>query len=117
MPTRDTVENGTRTRRGKSHAPRANGQTNEFSEFVRLGRALPRKVRKEMSIRPEVVLVAVGGGAFLAGAILGSRLGRALLSAAIPIGLERLVTAELGPRLLSYAKEMWSDVDGEASES
>jgi hypothetical protein len=106
------VTNGARTRKVKIPRNRARGAARELEQLMRKGRGLPRKVRQAMTTQPEVVLAAVGGAFFLAGAMLGSRLGRALLSAAIPIGVERLLTGEVGPRLMTYAKEIWREVDG-----
>jgi hypothetical protein len=94
-----------------SHHSRTNGHptAKNLDELRRLGKTLPRKVRREMAERPELVLAAVAGVSFLAGATLGSRLGRAVLGAAIPIALERLVTGQLVPRLTKYAEDLWSE--------
>jgi hypothetical protein len=106
MPS-ESAPNAARPRRARSSTRNHdNGAWNGFSDVVRMGRSLPQKVKKEMAIRPEMLLVTVGGVSFLAGAVLGTRLGRALLAAAIPIGLERLVSSEVAPKLLKYAKEM-----------
>jgi hypothetical protein len=108
MPTSESAPTTAARPRRARPSPRHHddGAWNGFSDVVRMGRSLPRKVRKEMAIRPEILLVTVGGVSFVAGAVLGSRLGRALLAAAIPIGLERLVSSEVLPKLLKYAKEM-----------
>jgi hypothetical protein len=87
-----------------------------LSDVVRAGRSLPRKVKREMALRPEVLLATVGGVSFLAGAVLGSRLGRALLAAAIPIGLERLVSSEIAPKLMKYAKDILGKEEAERRE-
>jgi hypothetical protein len=68
-----------------------------------------------METHPEALLVAVGGASFVAGALLGSRLGRILLSAAIPLGLQHLVESEVGPRIRSYVKDLLHDTDGGAT--
>jgi hypothetical protein len=96
-----------RPRRARpSTRPHDEGTWNGLSDVVRAGRSLPRKVKREMALRPEVLLATVGGVSFFAGAVLGSRLGRALLAAAIPIGLERLISSEIAPKLVKYAKDM-----------
>jgi hypothetical protein len=107
MPASESVANGARVRRARP-SPRHHGEAswNGLSDVVRMGRSLPHRVKKEMSLRPEMLLATVGGVSFLAGAVLGSRLGRALLAAAIPIALERLVSSEVAPKLVKYAKEM-----------
>jgi hypothetical protein len=63
-------------------------------------------MREAMTARPGAVLLAVGGASFLAGAIVGSRLGRAILHAAIPVGLQYLVETELGPRLRTVLADL-----------
>jgi threonine/homoserine efflux transporter RhtA len=64
-----------------------------------------------MDAHPVAVLAAVSGASFLAGAVLGSRFGRAILLAAIPFALERLVASELAPRLWSYMEGLMREVD------
>jgi hypothetical protein len=106
-----------RPRRARSSArPHDEGKWNGLSDVVRAGRSLPRKVKREMTLRPEVLLATVGGVSFLAGAVLGSRLGRALLAAAIPIGLERLVSSEIAPKLMKYAKDMFGKEEADRRE-
>ncbi len=80
-----------------------------------MGRGLGSRVQRDMETHPEALLVAVGGASFVAGAVLGSRLGRILLSAAIPLGLQHLVESEVGPRLRSYVRELLHDGDSSAS--
>jgi hypothetical protein len=82
-----------------------------IQEIVKMGRGFGTRVQRDMETHPEVLLVAVGGASFLAGAVVGSRLGRILLSAAIPLGLQHLVESELGPRLRSYVRDLMSDGD------
>jgi hypothetical protein len=110
MPTSEPAPNNTAPARQKRARPstrqHGEGAWNGLGDVVRMGRSLPRKVKREMTLRPEILLVTVGGVSFLAGAVLGSRLGRALLAAAIPIGLERLVSSEVAPKLVKYAKDM-----------
>jgi hypothetical protein len=106
-----------RPRRARSSTrPHDEGTWNGLSDVVRAGRSLPRKVKREMALRPEVLLATVGGVSFLAGAVLGSRLGRALLAAAIPIGLERLVSSEIAPKLMKYAKDILGKEEAERRE-
>jgi hypothetical protein len=116
MTPSESAPNAVRPRRVRSSTRHHdNGAWNGFSDVVRMGRSLPRKVKREMAIRPEMLLITVGGLSFLAGAVLGSRLGRALLAAAIPIGVERLVSSEVAPKLLKYAKGMLGDETETAS--
>jgi hypothetical protein len=95
---------------GAAHASVPVGKSS-VAELVEMARRLPRKVQREMAARPVVVLATVGGAAFFAGAVLGSRLGRAVLFAAIPVGLQHLVETELGPRLWTYMADLTGKAD------
>jgi hypothetical protein len=80
-------------------------------EIAKMGGRLPRTLKRNMETHPEAVLATVGGASFLAGVIFGSRVCRAVLSAAIPFGLQYLVESEFGPRLLSYVEGLVQDAD------
>jgi hypothetical protein len=100
-----------RTRHSRANGSPMNGHRTghakaSVQEIVKLGRSVSRRIQRDMGTHPEALLVAVGGASFLAGAILGSRLGRIILSAAIPFGLQHLVETELGPRLRTYVQEL-----------
>jgi hypothetical protein len=97
-PRRRAKSNGTRRTRPKKTFARLS-----LREVIRRGRGLPQKLRRAVETHPEVALIAVGGVSFLAGVLLDSRLGRAVLSVAVPFGLQRLVESELAPRLWSSA--------------
>lgn len=74
-----------------------------------MSRNLPRRVQHEMGERPALVLATVSGASFLAGALLGSRLGRAVLAALVPIGIQYAIETELGPRLRAYVSGLFED--------
>jgi hypothetical protein len=96
----------------RSHTSRRNGHaaTDELEDLDRLLGQLPQRVRREVATHPGTVLASVAGVAFLGGAVLGSRLGRAILAAAIPAVIERVIATELGPRLLRLAATAWREV-------
>jgi hypothetical protein len=104
-----------RTRHAKSNGTHTNGHRTQakssLKDVVKLGRGLPRKLRRDMEAHPEALLATVGGASFLAGAILGSRIGRAILTAVIPFGLQHLVESELGPRLWIYVEGLLNRAD------
>jgi hypothetical protein len=77
-----------------------------FKDALRAGRELPRIVRHELRDRPVLVIASVSGVFFLAGAVLGSRLGRAVVVALIPVGLQSVLKTEIGPRLRAYVRSL-----------
>jgi hypothetical protein len=95
-----------------SHGPKGTHGKSSIQEIVKMGRGFGSRVQRDMETHPEVLLVAVGGASFLAGAVLGSKIGRIILSAAIPLGIQHLVESELGPRLRTYVQELMSDGSG-----
>jgi hypothetical protein len=95
---RRAKRNGTRRARPAKTSARFS-----LREVIRRGRGLPQKLRLAVETHPEVALIAVGGVSFLAGVLLDSRLGRAVLSVTIPFGLQRLVESEIAPRIWSSA--------------
>jgi len=75
-----------------------------------MARTVQRKLRRDLQERPEIVLAAVAGASFVAGAVVGSRMGRLLLSALIPFGLQHLLTTQVAPRIAGYVAH-WMDDD------
>jgi hypothetical protein len=65
-----------------------------------------------MKSHPTTVLAVVGGVSFGLGALLGSRLGRLALAAAIPLVVKRLLEGELGQGLAGYAEKLADDAPG-----
>jgi hypothetical protein len=111
----DKADGSPRERHPKNHGSRSNGRANgsgksPIKDFVTMGRGLPRRLHRDFEKHPEASLAVVGGASFLAGVILGSRLGRAVLSAAIPFGLQYLLESEHGPRLRAYAEDLLGKV-------
>jgi hypothetical protein len=121
MQPSEKAERAPRTRHAKSNgAPihgsrKGSGAKSSIQEIVKMGRGFSSRVQRDMDTHPEALLLAVGGASFVAGAVLGSRLGRILLSAAIPLGLQHLVESEVGPRLRSYVKELLQDPTDDAT--
>jgi hypothetical protein len=85
------------------------GEPRSLEDVKRMARSAQRKLRREMQERPEVVLAAVAGASFVAGAAVGSRVGRIVLSALIPFGLQHLLTTRVAPRLAGYLTEWMHD--------
>jgi hypothetical protein len=65
-----------------------------------------------MKSHPTTVLAVVGGVSFGLGALLGSRLGRLALAAAIPLVVKRLLEGGLGQGLAGYAEKLADDAPG-----
>jgi hypothetical protein len=77
-----------------------------LKEVVRMGRGVPRRFKRDFDEHPETVLATVGGASFVLGMVFGSRIGRAVLSALVPFGVQYVIESELGPRVLSYLQEL-----------
>lgn len=108
MQARERVNGAPARRRAKRNGTRRAKPTktsakSSLREVIARGRGLPQKLRRAVETHPEVALIAVGGVSFLAGILLDSRLGRAVVSAAVPFGLQRLVESEIAPRIWSSA--------------
>jgi hypothetical protein len=73
---------------------------------LKLGRGLPRRLMRDIEAHPEATLATIGGASFVAGMVLGSRIGRAILAAMIPSGIQYLFASELGPRLVAYVEDL-----------
>jgi hypothetical protein len=106
-------KNGTHRDHPKRNTLRANAKRiPSLNDVFLMGRRLPRKVRRDLQAHPQATLAILGGASFLAGAIFGSRLGRTLLSVAIPFGVQRLLETEVGPRLRTYVDEWLHALSG-----
>jgi hypothetical protein len=70
-----------------------------LAETIRLIRALPRAVKSGMREHPEMTLVACAAGSFALGAVVGSRVTRALALAAVSAAasqfIRRMATAKI----------------------
>jgi hypothetical protein len=117
----EKVNGAARSRHAKNGAVssgRRGGHSKASIEgIVQMSRGLGKRIQNDLQTRPEALLIAVGGASFLAGAILGSRLGRLILSAAIPFGIQHLVESEVAPRLQSYVKDLMHDDESSAAPS
>jgi hypothetical protein len=117
---RERVHGAPTRRRAKRNGTRHTKPTKTSARFslrevVRRGRGLPQRLRLAVETHPEVALIAVGGVSFLAGVLLDSRLGRAVLSVAVPFGLQRLVESEIAPRIWRSALDAIRRATDEAS--
>lgn len=103
---------------GRAHAaasrkPRGTVQT-KLDRIIHLGRELPRRIEAQLARNPAGVIAAVGAGSFVLGALLGSKLGRLALAAAIPYAVERVFEGVLGEKLGEYARGL-ADTEGEGA--
>jgi hypothetical protein len=67
---------------------------------------LPKKLEASLHARPLTTTAAVAGVAFLVGAVTGSRLGRAVLLAATPAIVRRLVDGPMGDDIEAYVRKV-----------
>jgi hypothetical protein len=89
-----------------SHAPR---------RTFRIDRELPRRIEAQVKSNPAALMAAIGVGSFVLGALLGSRLGRVALAAAIPYAIGRVFEGVLGQKIADYARELTEEPGPEAS--
>jgi hypothetical protein len=78
---------------------------------------LPRKLEASLHARPLVTTAAVAGVAFLVGAVTGSRLGRALLLAAAPAIVRRVVDGPVGDDVEAYVRKAFGTTARPSSSS
>jgi hypothetical protein len=67
---------------------------------------LPKKLEARLHEHPLATTAAVAGVAFIVGAVTGSRLGRALLLAAAPAIVRRLVDGPMGDDIEAYVRKV-----------
>jgi len=93
---------------GKSGSARVpNGHSShEPRRTFRIDRELPKRIGAQVKSHPATVLAGVGVGSFVLGALLGSRLGRVALAAAIPYAVGRVFEGVLGQKIADYAREL-----------
>lgn len=106
---------GPRARRAAAHHPQQQTSPEQSLGDVvrrvkRARRELMNRMQAEMRTRPEMTLATVGGVSFIAGALLGNRLGRAIMYAVVPYAISRVVKGQLGPKLQEYIQELISSL-------
>jgi hypothetical protein len=108
--TTTTKAQGTSSRHSGAPREHPNGRSRHthhtslspFGEAARILKALPARVQNGLHERPEATLAAVAAGSFVLGAVLGSRIVRAAVYAAIPYLATQLIQGDLGDALRSY---------------
>jgi hypothetical protein len=73
-----------------------------LDRLAALGRDLPRWLQAQLKSNPLAVVATFGAGTFVLGALLGSKLGRVTLAAAIPYAVERVFEGAMGETLRDY---------------
>jgi ElaB/YqjD/DUF883 family membrane-anchored ribosome-binding protein len=93
-------------RNGHQKKAALRGERQHLTDVVRLARELPRRAQAGMRDRPQTTLAAVAGASFVLGTLLGTRIIRAALYAAVPYAAVQVMKGELGEKLLSYASNL-----------
>lgn len=105
---------GPRARRAAAHHQQQTSAEQRLGDVVRrvkrARRELMNRMQAEMRTRPEMTLATVGGVSFIAGALFGNRLGRAVMYAVLPYAIGRVVKGQLGPKLQEYIQELISSL-------
>ncbi len=73
--------------------------------FIRIGRALPRRLQGAFKSNPAAVVAGVGAVTFVLGTVVGSKVARVLVTAVVGYGLNRLVEGPMGREIGRRAKE------------
>ena len=76
----------------------------QLASLVAYGRELPAKLEAQVKARPGAVILAASGGAFLLGAILGSKVGRIATTLAVGYGIHQLIESDLGREIGRFLK-------------
>ncbi len=84
----------------------------EMDRLRDVGRNLSEQIDEQVHKRPYVALGAAAGIGFVAGSILGSRLGQVLLAAGVGYAAKQLLGGEFGlDRLKAGLEELTGEVD------
>jgi hypothetical protein len=86
----------------------------KLEQVINLARDLPHTLQTELRSNPMRVIATVGAGAFVMGALLGSRMGRLAIAAALPHVVERVFQGALGDKIRSLAEEVTENMGIEA---
>lgn len=86
------------SRRRSEEGGRSDRRGDPLQALARAARQLPQRLVREVDEHPVGVLTGVAGGAFVAGAVVGSRLGRAVLVGLTPAFVSYAVRGPIGQR-------------------
>jgi len=78
------------------------------AEAIRLIRALPKAVQTQMRAHPEMAIVACVAGAFAIGAVVGSRITRSLVLAALSAAASQLIRRAATSKIDEYVSPLVS---------
>ena len=81
------------------------GRALDPARLAELGRRLGAQIGEQARLRPYAVLSAAAGIGFVAGSLLGSRLGQIALAAGVGYVAKNLIEGELGLELFHQALE------------
>jgi hypothetical protein len=95
--------------KGREHG---DGGGPDLDAIMRTARDLPRRLRQGLDERPGVILIAVAGTSFVAGTVFGSRLGRSVVLALLPVGLQYLLGSKLGSALYTRIAGAVQEAEG-----
>ncbi len=85
-----------------THNGVASRSKDRFEQLHALG-ALPGLLKTRAEANPRAALIVVAAGAFVMGGLVGSRLGRLVVEASIPLLISRALDGTLGKELLRLA--------------
>jgi hypothetical protein len=84
-----------------------------LSQLIAFGRNLPNQIQAQYKTNPTLAVATIGGVAFALGALVGSKLGRLALAAAVPYAIKRVFEGDVGEDFGQFARELFGSVEGE----
>jgi len=98
----------------KSVPPKAHSKAKvripSAKDVLRASRSVRKKIETGMEKHPVATVAAVGGAAFVVGAVFGSRLGRTVLMAAAPFVVRRVLETTIGQEIEEYVRPIFEQI-------
>jgi len=110
--TRTDAKSSARTANGSSHGHGAHAH--DFDAAWRFVRGIPRAAQTGLKTNPVAVIAGVSAGAFVLGALCGSKVGRVLVTTLAGYGLRQFMEGPMARELGRYATDALKHVSASA---
>ncbi len=115
--TRTEAKSSARTANGSSHGhgTHAHGpHAKDFDAAWRFVRGFPRAAQTGLKTNPVAVIAGISAGAFVLGALCGSKVGRVLVTTLAGYGLRQFMEGPMARELGRYATDALKHVSADA---